>query len=101
MNELPRMVADTAPGAKATLKVLRDGKEKNLNVTITELAEERQTAQTKEEGAGEETPLGLLVKNIDPNLAKRYRLRDTKGALVVGVEQGAPLPTRASGGTSC
>ena len=30
-----------------------------------------------------------MVKNIDPNLAKRFRLRDTKGALVVGVEQGS------------
>ena len=27
------------------------------------------------------------MKNIDPNLAKRFRLRDTQGALVVGVEQ--------------
>ena len=58
-------------------------------MTITELKEENQTAQAKEEGAGEEAPLGLLVKNIDPNLAKRFRLRDTKGALVVGVEQGS------------
>ncbi len=91
MNELPRLVADTAPGTKATVKVLREGKEKTFQVTITELTEEeRQSAQAKEEGGGEETPLGLLVKNIDPNLAKRFRLRDNKGAVVVGVEQGSP-----------
>ncbi len=89
MNDLPRLVADTAPGTKATVKVLREGKEKDLTMTITELKEEKQAAQAKEEGAGEEAPLGLVVKNIDPNLAKRFRLRDTKGALVVGVEQGS------------
>ncbi len=89
MNELPRLVADTAPGTKATLKVLREGKEKDLHLTITELTEEKQTAQAKEEGAGEEAPLGMVVKNIDPNLAQHFRLRDNKGALVVGVEQGS------------
>ena len=89
MNELPRLVADTAPGAKANVKILREGKEKSFTLTISELTEEKQAAQAKEEGGGEETPLGLLVKNIDPNLAKRFRLRDTKGALVVGVEQGS------------
>ncbi len=89
MNELPRLVADTVPGAKANVKILREGKEKSFALTISELTEEKQAAQAKEEGGGEETPLGLMVKNIDPNLAKRFRLRDTKGALVVGVEQGS------------
>ncbi len=89
MNELPRLVAETPPGTKATVKVLREGKEKSFTVTITELTEEKQAAQTKEEQGGEEAPLGLLVKNIDPNLAKRFRLRDTKGAVVVAVEAGS------------
>ena len=89
MNDLPRLVADTAPGAKANVKILREGKEKSYTLTISELTEEKQAAPAKEEGTGEETPLGLMVKNIDPNLAKRFRLRDTKGALVVGVEQGS------------
>ena len=90
MNELPRLVADTPPGTKAHLKVLREGKEKDFTLTVTELKEEKQAAQAKEEGGGEEAPLGLVVKNIDPNLVRRYRLQDTKGALVVAVEQGSP-----------
>jgi serine protease Do len=87
MNELPRLVAGTAPGAKATVKVLRKGKEKTFTLTIVELKEEKQTAQAKEEGRGE--ALGVIVKDITPELARRYRLRDTKGALVLGVEQGS------------
>lgn len=89
MNDLPRLVAGTAPGAKAQVKILREGKEKDFTLTITELKEEQQAAQAREEAGGEEAPLGLVVKNIDPNLAKRFRLRDTKGALVIGVEQGS------------
>ena len=89
MNELPRTVADTAPGSKATLKVLREGKEKTLNLTIVELTDERQ-AQAKEEGAAEKTPLGLEVQNLTPALAQQFRLRDNKGVVVVQVEPGSP-----------
>jgi serine protease Do len=89
MNELPRLVAETAPGSKATVKVLRSGKEKTLKLTIVELTDERQ-AQAKEGGAGEKTPLGLEVQNLDPNLARQYRLRDNKGVVVVRVEPGGP-----------
>ncbi len=89
MNELPRMVASIAPGAKATLKVLRNGKEKTLNLTIVELTDERQ-AQAKEEGKAEKTPLGLEVQNLTPALAQQFRLRDNKGVVVVQVESGTP-----------
>jgi serine protease Do len=89
MNELPRMVADTAPGSKATLKILREGKEKTLSLSIVELSDERQ-AQGKEEGAAEKTPLGLEVQNLNPTLAQQFRLRDTKGVVVVQVESGTP-----------
>ena len=89
MNELPRMVADTAPGTKATFKVLRKGKEMTLHLTIVELTEERQ-AQAKEEARGEKTPLGLEVQNLDPNLARQFRLRDNQGVVVVQVEPGSP-----------
>ena len=89
MNELPRMVASLAPGSKATLKVLRDGKEKAMSLTIVELTDEKQ-AQAKEEGAAEKTPLGLEVQNLTPALAQQYRLRDNKGVVVTQVESGSP-----------
>ncbi len=90
MNDLPRLVADTPPGTKASVKVLRDGKEKTFSVTVSELSEERQASEGKEEGGGgEQNSLGLLVKNITPELARHFHLRDTKGVLVEGVEQGS------------
>jgi len=89
MNELPRMVADTPPGSKSTVKVLREGKEMSFTVTVTEMTEERQVA-AKEEGGAKEAPLGLEVKNLDPDLARKFRLRDNKGVVVTQVEPGSP-----------
>ncbi len=89
MNELPRLVAGTPPGSKATLKVLREGKEKALNITITELTDERQAQPAAGEGGGEESPLGLAVKNLTPELVKSFRLRDNKGVVVVQVAPGS------------
>jgi len=89
MNELPRMVAETAPGTAVTLKVLRQGQEKTFNLTITELKEER---QAKAAGGEEEesSPLGLVVKNLDQTLAQRLRLKETRGVVVMQVESGSP-----------
>jgi serine protease Do len=72
-----------------TLKVLRKGKEKTFNLTITELKEERQAKATGGEGE-EKSPLGLTVKNLDQNLAQRLRLKETRGVVVMQVESGSP-----------
>jgi len=87
MNELPRLVADTAPGTQVTVKVLREGKEKTFKLTVTELTEERQ-AQAPAEGK-EENPLGLRVRTLDSSLAQRFRLKETKGVVVVLVDDGS------------
>ncbi len=89
MNELPRMVAETAPGTAVTLKVLRQGKEKTFNLTITELKEEKQAKAAGGEGE-ESSPLGLTVKNLDQTLAQRLRLKETRGVVVMQVEPGSP-----------
>jgi serine protease Do len=90
MNELPRLVSNLPPGTKSTVKVLRDGKEKTFNITVTEMTEEKPAQPAAGEGGEEETPLGLSVKNLTPELAKRFRLRDTKGVVVIRVAPGTP-----------
>ncbi len=88
MNELPRLVAATPPGTKATVKILRDGKERTLSMTVTELKDEPTTAAGPE---GEEDNLaGLTVDDLDANLARRLNLRETKGVVVTRVAPGTP-----------
>ncbi len=87
MNELPRLVAATPPGTKTTVKVLRDGKEKTLPITVTELKEERLAKESQE--AEDESTIGLVVEDIDPQLARRFGLKEDKGVVVVNTVSGS------------
>ncbi|MBM4286219.1 MAG: DegQ family serine endoprotease [Deltaproteobacteria bacterium] len=87
MHELPRLVAGTAPGTKATLKVLRQGKEKTFSLTVAELKEEK-TARVPEDRT-EEPLIGLTVENLDPNLARQLGLKESEGVVVVRVTPGS------------
>jgi serine protease Do len=83
MNELPRLVAATPPGTKATVKVLRKGKEITLPITVTQLKEER-FARESEEIEGESS-IGLVVEDLDPRMARRFGLKQDKGVVVVNI----------------
>lgn len=88
MHELPRLVAHTAPGTTVTVKVLRQGKEKTFSITIGEL-KEKPTAW-KQKGEGTESNLGMVVEKLTPSLARRFRVKEDAGVLVVEVERGSP-----------
>ncbi len=88
MNELPRLVAATAPGTKATVKVLREGKEKTFSLTVTELVDE--PGSSGEAGPEVEELAGLTVDDLTPALARRFGVRETRGAVVTRVAPGSP-----------
>jgi len=91
-SDLPRMVANTAPGTKVSLKVLRNGKTKTFRVTLGELPDDEE-----EMPAGAETglQLGLQLQAITPDLARAHELPVDKGLIVTGV---APDGAAAEGG---
>ncbi len=76
-------IAEIQPGSKATLKIIRDGKEQTLTATIEELKDEE---TTEEEGKGEED-LGLTVTTLTPRLARQYGYRTQEGVLVTQVDR--------------
>ena len=89
MNELPRLVAATPPGTKATIKVLRNGKEITLPITVTELKEENLGREAGEQER-EENTIGLVVEDLDSRLARRFDLgREKKGVVVIEVAPGS------------
>ncbi len=91
MHELPRLVAGTPPGKTATVKVLRNGKEKDFSVTITEMKPEMMSQSgEQEEGESEKSSLGMTVQELTPLLARNLQLKQTSGVVVVQVEQGTP-----------
>jgi len=86
-HELPAVVASTRPGKKADVKVVRDGKEIVIPVTIAEME-----GEPGKRGGGPDPSreLGLTVQDITPELAKRFEIENVKGVLVTGVEGGSP-----------
>ncbi len=84
--EISRLVAETRPGTLATLKIIRDGKEKTLKVKIGILHREKM-AQASEE----QNTWGLAVQNITPELAQQFGLTPNEGGVIITrVRPGSP-----------
>ena len=92
-NALSRKVAAFPPGRKVDVKVLRDGKEKNISVTLGERdADEAVTAEAPANDNDElATQMGLRVEELSEGLRRQYRVPDdVDGVLVTGVRAGSP-----------
>jgi serine protease Do len=85
-NELPLMVARTKVGKSVGLKVIRNGKQETLDVTIRELADEGAEAATGESGGD----FGMTVQPLTPEIAESLGLgQDVKGVVVSSVTPGS------------
>lgn len=95
VSDLPRTVAAIAPGKTVKVKVMRDGKEKDISITIGKMKEDEEAAAVKgkKETAPEER-LGLSVQPITPEIARRFDLKDTEGVVVTRVNPGSPAAAK-------
>jgi serine protease Do len=84
-NDLPAIVARTPVGNEVSIKVLRDGKEVSLSVTIGELSDEEMVATLD----GEEE-LGLTVQAISPQFAEKLGIDRAEGVVITAVKAGSP-----------
>ncbi len=87
-HELPQIVAATRPGTKVEIKVIREGKEISVPVTIAEMEGEPR----KRAGGGPDLTkgFGLTVQDITPEVARHMEIENRKGVLVTSVESGSP-----------
>jgi len=86
-HDLPQAVASTKPGKTVDVRLLREGKEMTIKVTITEMEGE----PGKPAGGHELSKnLGLTVQDITPELAQRFEIENTKGVVVTEVADGSP-----------
>jgi serine protease Do len=86
MNELPRLVAAVPVGKTVEVKVLREGKSQTFKVQVQEL-DEKQIAAGPSQG---KESMGLVVRELTPDLARRFRMDYEPGILVVQVQEGSP-----------
>ncbi|MBI3355189.1 MAG: DegQ family serine endoprotease [Nitrospirae bacterium] len=83
---LQRLVTKTVVGTKVPVKVIRDGHEKDLMVTIGEQPETTKTAKT-ETGETDYAFAGVAVQDLDRDTAKELGLKGNgQGVVVTKVE---------------
>ncbi|MGE5217185.1 MAG: DegQ family serine endoprotease [Chloroflexota bacterium] len=82
-SDLPVIVARVTPGTTVQLKVLRDGKEVALPITVGEMKESEVVA------SGEEGDLGLAVQPVTPEIAQSLGLNRVEGIVVTAVNPGS------------
>jgi serine protease Do len=82
-HELTAMAAKLTVGDKATLTVLRDGKQKHFDVVVGKRPLTLADAGTPR--PEKETEFGFQVANLTPEMARRFNMADDKGVVVVGV----------------
>lgn len=87
MNDLPRIVAATPVGREVAVKILRDGKQEQITVTIERLKDE-EVGDTQAASAPDR--LGMNVAELTAERAAKMGLSETKGLVVTEVKPGGP-----------
>jgi serine protease Do len=83
-HDLSFKIAETAPGTKVDIKVIRDGKEKTLTAKLEELSTGEEAAQAST-SSGQD--LGISVTTMTSRLARRYGFQTQEGVLITEVRR--------------
>jgi serine protease Do len=96
-NELVSLVTATRPGSTVPVRIVRDGKERTINLTVDELdleVEGNQARAGRNNAAPPDDPeptvgFGITLQNITPQIARQLRLESNNGAVITSVEPGS------------
>jgi serine protease Do len=83
-NDLPRLTAEAPVGSSVPVVVLRDGKERRLEIKIEELSEEKAAAHAQPPAPS----LGLKVESLTEQLRQEAGIVERSGVVVTEVETG-------------
>jgi serine protease Do len=87
--DLPRAVADTPVGRAVALQVIRDGATMTLTATVARLEEPREAMADADTSPTAAPTLGVTGRTLTPSVAQQLGLHDSRGVLVVGVQDGS------------
>jgi serine protease Do len=89
---LQLQVAETKPGSKVPVEVLRDGSKKTLDVTVKELPGTQNLAAANSSNDNDTGTLnGVAVADLDQQAHEQYNVpKNVKGAVVTQVDPGSP-----------
>lgn len=86
VTHLSTRVGSTDPGTKVQLKILRDGDEKTVSVTIGEYPAEEPTKVAQKKSRED---LGFSVSDLIPSLKRQYNIEEDEGVVVTSVIPGS------------
>jgi len=84
VSDLTKLAAETAPGSDVDVKIVEDGKTKTIKVKLEEFPDQK--AQIENEVREN---LGIRVKKLTPEIAKRFNLDQDDGVIISNVQQGS------------
>jgi serine protease Do len=94
--QLRNLVAETNPGSKASIVILRNNDQKELNVKIGERPKEvaandqnNNNNDNNSQGSYSSDRLGVAVQNITPDIASQLHYDGKGGVVVTGVQSGS------------
>ncbi|KPJ75317.1 MAG: peptidase [Deltaproteobacteria bacterium SG8_13] len=86
-RDLSRTIAGLGVGKQAAITVVRDGKEKTINIETAKREEQEMVARQEPESSDK---LGLRVRNLDAEMASRLGYGEgEKGVLIIDVQSGS------------
>lgn len=89
-RQLRNLVAATPPGNSVKLKVIRNGTERVMSVTIAKVtAETTEFSSSKNNTMNQLDNIGLSVSPLTPELAQQFNLQEETGILISGVAEGS------------
>src|SRR5688500_14693213 len=90
VQDLRNTIASVAPGTDVKLGIVREGKDQEVTVTIAEQPEDVASARTGRNRAPRENAtgvdaLGIKLGTLNDELAQKYGVEGTKGAVITDV----------------
>lgn len=86
VQQMRNLVANTRPGTKVKVGILRNGKPETIDATVGTLGEET-AAASSETGANVLSRLGLSVQTLTPDLAKQLDVAVKQGVVITDVDE--------------
>ena len=93
VTDLRNRIAMTAPGSRITLRIIREGRRKDISVTIAEQpADFSQVTRvyTKKAHSSLLDNMGLTVQELTPELARQFGYEKGQGVLITQIAPNSP-----------
>lgn len=89
-STLMRLVAESDPGSRAEVVLIRKGKKRSVEVEVGARRMEKKPAASVRIGGGGSGYLGIHLHDPDPDLAPYFKVPEGGGALILSVDDESP-----------